>query len=801
MSNPNVLTGRQTNTLYGGNPNQQQPGAQQPQQTQQQNPLAAMSQMAARFSGNGNGQGTNASLYNFTGANKNGHMTGLFALEEGVAEEQIKTQALFEGGHYGNSVATVLLRRVAKHSFYHSLQAAMDRFKCPIKGGNQEQGFVDFVNELTYNQAAYNFVGLQIGIQYGIEFAMAITSGDDRLRDPNSRDLQVSMVYRIACDTIWLQYLDWLSINPEGNQLFYRLSNTAKEVAMKNDKSIAELALHRYTWAGLQCPWRGGRLTELQGRTHASNPILDVANPLDLGLGGMFVNPNSPLTGNDQNVDQEGMREMYAYINRTAAETQAARMQPAYQQRSTIPAVEYNNIDKPELKLSDITLENRTQYRLANYGVQVPGTEWWIIKNEDMQYIGRALRLSDGSTLRLLDTRCIGTVPVYRIDWHAGRLEYKLVPHKLQMVDVMEALISDPSKLLPYMYEEDGTQKHTFDMTVLETNKFVNNGVIIPVGEVKELEREPNVLVGSKAVDLTRENSEIMSIMSTLVAKHDPKDKLDAFVLPTTINRNFKLEDDTNMDSFYESFGRMVKGGNKGLKDTGRVLRSIRVALLDYQGTEFADFVVPYVTNLFNRFLIETRGYCETRAEFEACNRESPFLRSTNVFDDLEDIIEMLRDHDPATLVAFNDLETNEFFLNGLEILLPQEKAKSKLEHGFSKEDESLLPALQATAEKTIVMSRETVLIEAKSQQGPRQTEQVIIKQSGNPMLFALIRQSLNITGKHFAVTPQILIRFGNDEHGKVWVVTPSALDPNNVIHLRVVDNHCSFAHPYPIVE
>ncbi|QBZ70646.1 hypothetical protein pETSU_065 [Edwardsiella phage pEt-SU] len=799
--NPQVLRGAQTNTQVN-----QPLGTTQPQQqTAPQNPLNNLAALAARFSGNANGQGTNSNLYNFAG-NKSGHMTGLFAMDESMAEEQMKTQALTEGGQYAGSIANILLRRSGKHPFYHSLQAAMDRFKTPIKGGNQEQGFVDFVNELNFNQALYNFVCLQVAIQYGIEFAMLVTSGDDRIRDPSARDLQTGLLYRVACDTIWMQYFDWISNNPEGTQLFHRLSQRARESAIKNDQIIPEMIMQRYTWGLQQCPWRGGRIAEMQGRQQAGSPILDVVTPTDLGFGGSFHNPNSLFGdngGNQENIDVEGTREMWAYIHRKAS----AKMQDMQQGAGFAhavdapPAVIYSNYDKPELRLSDITVENRHQYSLNDYGVQVPGTDWWIIKNENMAYIGRVLRLPDGSTLRLLDTRCVGTVPVYRINWHSGSLEYKLIPHKLQMVDVMEALISDPSKLLPYMYEEDGIQKTTFDLNVMETNKFINDGKIIPVGELKELERQPNMLIASKAADLTRENDQVMGIMTTLVKQHDPKNKLDAFVLPTLLNRDFKMEDDTNMDSFYESFGRMVKGGNEGIKDTGRILRSIRVALNDYQDTEFAGFVVPYVTNLFNRFLVECRGYHETRDDFNAANGEGCYLRSKHVFDDLEEIIELLGEKDPATLAAFMSFETNEFFRDNLEILLPREKAQSKLEALFGKEDPELLPALKANADKTIVMTRETVIIEVKKQVPPRQCEQVILKASGNPMFFAVVKEALKKSAKHFGPTPQVLIRFHNDTDRKIWVATPSDFDPQHVIHLRAVDQVCNLVHPYPVVS
>ena len=811
MSNPNVLMGNRTQQPgFQGNNNQL--GNNQPQQNNAvQNPMNHLTALAARFSGNNNGQGNNSSLYNFTNS-KTAHLSGLFALDEGLAEEQIKAEAIMMGGQFGHNLAATLMRRIGKHPFYQSFQAAMDRFKTPIKGGNQEQGFVDFVNELSYNQALYNFVSLQSAIQYGIVFAQNVVAGDDRLKDPNNRDLQLQTIYHVACDTIWMQYFDWISNHPEGNTLFHRLSQTAREVAIKNDQIIPEMIMQRFTWANQQCPWRGGKLAEMQGRQQSGSPILDVVNPTDNGFGASWFSPNNMFDGaptfgaqqqqNNNNRDLAGEKAMWDYIRQTAAEKTQSMQDGANNTYTQPPAVQYSDFDKPSLQLCDITYENRTQFNLRNYGVQIPGTEWWIIKNEDMLHIAKSLRLPDGTILRLLDTRCVGTVPIYKIDWQYGYLEYKLVPHKLQMVDVMEALISDPSKLLPFMYEEDGFQKHTFDLTVMETNKFANDGKIIPVGEDKKLERQPNMLIASKAADLTRENEQVASIMNGLVSQYDPKNKLDAFVLPTLLNREFKMEDDTNMESFYESFGRMVKGGNAGLTDTGRVIRSLRVALCDYQGTEFADFVVPYVTNLFNRYLVECRGYHETRESWTAQGGQGSYLRTTNVFDDLDEIIECLRDKDPATLAAFMNFEMNEFFRDNLEILLPRAKAKSKLDCGWNTLDEELQPAMKAVADKTIIMTRETTIIEVKNQPAPVQDDQVIIKKSGNPMFFAIVETALKKAEKHFdGVTPQVLIRFHNDRNGKIWIATPADFDPQNVIHIRTVDRQCHWVHPFPTMS
>jgi hypothetical protein len=177
----------------------------------------------------------------------------------------------------------------------------------------------------------------------------------------------------------------------------------------------------------------------------------------------------------------------------------------------------------------------------------------------------------------------------------------------------METLLSNPEKLLPYMYEEDGVQKTTFDLTVLETDRFVRDKVIVPLGEMKELEKEPNILIGNRAVNSNQGNDATISRLNVLTKTYDPKGKLDAFVLPTVISREWHMEDEVEMDWFYQDFKFMVRGNKNDVTDTGRVLRHLKAVLDKYQGIEFAGFVTPYLTSLVNRWLVEARGYAETK--------------------------------------------------------------------------------------------------------------------------------------------------------------------------------------------
>lgn len=802
-----TLTGnrpQQQNTLMGNNTQLgNQPGTQQPTQN---NPMAGLAAMASRLSGNINGQSGSAGLYNIGPSRTN--YSSLLCLDDSMAEEQLKTQAIHEGGVVANQLVMICARRIQANPFFKCWRAALERFKSPRKQMPPESNLVDFVNEIDSNQNLYNYILVNAGIQLGAEFAQHLASGDDRIQ--KQRDVLEMVWYRCCVDSIYLQYFDFLGNHPEGAQIFYRSSSIMKEELTELEPRVYELAQARFTYVGQNCPWRKGQITSMHQRTVVNNPLLDPSvHPGDMGMQGTYFDPNynPSSTASQAHVDEDGLRKLREYVARTAHQVNNGTYgsyvnNPAMQPENYPPQVTYGDHDKPELNIEDITRENRMSYPINKYITNIPNTEWYLIPEKYSRYIMSSMVMDDGIPFRLRDTRCLGTQVVYRINWQEGTFNFRLVKHNLRDFDLMSSLISNPEKLLPFMYEEDGVQKTTFDPTVYETNKFENDGKIIPVGECKELEKEPDILVGNKPMKANLGNEDTVKRVNIYTQTFDPKNKLDAFVLPMVMTREWQMEPDVDMGRFYSDFSMMVQGNDLELSDTARVIRSIRAAHGECDSPEFSDFVKPYVTNLINRWLVECRGYAETRAEQKESNGSLSYLKSSDIFVDLEDFIEYLREKDLPTLRAFMDYKSNVFIRYGIEVLASREDVTKEFEEKYGKEEDLIIrSAMMQAGEKTVIIRRNTVFFNLRKVPGPRTPETVIIKESGSPEIFAIIKKALGVTRKHFKDHPQILVKFDTDEGNKVWAATRSDFDPEHVLILRAIDGYQDYVHPVPMIE
>lgn len=804
---PQVLrgnTGATNTTNWSNNSSGLGHGQPQQQQAQQQqaSPIARLVQYANGLQGRINQPGSNGSLYGNSGSRNN--FAHLFALDDQMAEEQLKGQALADAGAIASNIVTICLNRNVNNPIYKTFRAAMEKFKTPRGLGAPEPSLCSFIDEIDNNTILFQSVTVNSVIQLSAMIADGLMKGDGRL----SSDINViqETFYRATLDTIYMHFFDFLGTTEQGVQIFYRLPTIVKEALTNLENPLFDMVSGRFIFVSAQCPWRKGRIGELQQRSQTENPLFNSFNQADNGFGGGYVNPNDSYFTQPQNNQQVDHRDIAEFLNRQHMLNQQAAMEnpkPIYRnQEEAIPQTLYNDYDAPSLNLEDMTRENRLKFPLEKWGTVIPGTEWWLMRPEHAVHYGRVLKMDDGIPFRMRDTRCVGTVAVYRFNWMEGTFNFRLIKHNLQAFDLMGTLISNPSKLLPFMYEDNGVQKTTFDPVVMTTDKFINDGKVVHVGEMKQLEKEPEILVGSKPMKANQNNEHTVNRLEVYTQTYDPKSKLDAFVLPMVITREWQMEPEVNMNKFYDNFSVMVHNNKHDMDDAAQVFRIIRGAHNECDSEEFKDFVKPYLTNLVNRWLIECRGYAETKQEVDESPTPMSYLRSSDIFEDLEDFVEALRNDDPASLNAFMDYRFNTFIRTGVEVLCSREEVKEEFIERYGKDDDEVMrPVLIALGDKAIIIRRDTVFFNILKTPGPRTLDLVTIKESTNPELFAIIRKAFKVTDRHFKNTPQILIRFKSDEGGKVWVATPSEIDPGNVYNLRSVSAGQMYCHPYPICE
>jgi hypothetical protein len=782
-----VLRGRQTAGMNNGM-NPQQPQQQQQGMQQQQNPLAMIAASVGRYATNLNTPNNSmASLYSYGPSGTN--YAALIGLDGEVNDEQIKAQALTEGGMVAYQVVQICMHRRTNNFMYQQWRNALERFKSPLRGGKHDPVMEAFVNDIDSRQALHNFIVGQAGIQLGSVIAWQLMSGNEAIRQPGP--IMQDLFYKSCIDIITLQFLDHLSHHQEQ---FHRLSPLAKSELSKREDPIFQQVLERYVFSGLECPYSKGKLSSIVENTTLHNPLLDVQSVTDMGMAGNMFDINSnAISGNNQ-----GMAEANAWLAQQVARNKQKALETGYTpvQHNLIDVPSYDNFDRPKLNIEDINAGNRHQYNLNDYASEVPGTGWYILHRYHLNSITKAFNLEDGSTFHMRDTNVLGKLAVYRFDWQHGTFAYRFIDYDGSEVRHMQELLSDPSLLLPYMYEDNGVQKTTFDPKDMETSAFVRDGYVVPMEEMKTLDKMPDLLVGSSPMKANLGNENTLNRINAHTAAHDPKSQLDAFVLPMANTRQWTLDEATDVDQFYSQFKLMVRGNTQDKTDTAQVIRHLRGVCREHNDEEFTSFVQSYLTNLVNRWLVEVRGYAEDKDDLSA-----EYLRVRNIFEDLEELVQWMSDRDHPTLRAFMNYGSNDFIRNGIEIIVDKEETRKEFEELYKNEDEVSRAVMMNDAKRKIIFKRDSVFINLIKENGPHALEAVYIKESIDPKLFAIVRKAIEVGARHFKEYPQVLVKFRKDEGNKVWALTRSGFDPEGVFVLRAVSTFEDYVHPVPVCE
>lgn len=776
-NNGRVMVGRQPQMNPGmvpGNP-------QQPQQNY--NPFGILAGAAAKFAGGISAQNNNmSSLYSYGPSRTN--YAALIGLEDNVGEEQIKKQALQEGGHVANGVINICMTRRQNSPMYLAWRSALERFKSVERNGPKDPTLEQFVNDIENNQALHNFILAHVGIQFGSYLAWQLMSGNDQVR---SQQAMQEIVYHASIDIITLQFIDYLSGNP---QAFYKMTALAKKAIAEREEPTFQQVMARCLFAEMECPYGKGKMGNIAENTIQHNPLLEVAEPMNMGMGGSIFDMNT--SHQQTNIGANDFANWMA--NRAMQNKQNNLYGEVAPQQNHMDVPSYDNFDKPKLNIEDFTFENRMQFNLSEFGAALGATGYWILHRYHLDFITKAFRKQDGSSYSMRDTNVLGKLAVWKFDWEQGTFDYRFINYSLSDPMEMNNLISDPSKLLPLMYEEDGVQKTTWDPKVMETSEFIREGYIVPMEEMQELKEKPNVMVSSRPMAANISNDNTITRIDAFTESHDPTSKLDAFVLPMANTRQWTLPAGTDMDLFYSQFKLMVRGNKEERVDTARVIRALRGQCREYGDEEFVTFLKDYLTNLVNRWLVESRGYAETKAD-----KTLEYLRAENIFEDLEDFLEYLKQYDNPALRAFMDYGSNDFIRNGIEILMSKEDAQKEFEEQFKKEDEETRAVMMTSAKRKIIFKRDSVFINMIKENGPVQLDAVYLKESINPTLFAVVRKAIEVAGRHFSEYPQVLMKFRKDQGNKVWALTRSGMDPEGVFVLRAVSSEQDYTHPFPV--
>lgn len=805
-----VLTGRQN----GVNTSQPQ---QQGQQNVQQSHLAKLAAVSRNLTNSANQVGGNSgNIYNFSN-NVSHNFNSVLGLDDNLAEEQIKQNAIAEASAMADQIATACLRRYAQGLPYKSFLAALERFKRPLKDLPTEQPLVDFVNLILSQQNLFALIVINGSLIFTGRWAQMLSRDDGSLNLRSNQSEISNTIYTSFVDSINFQFLDYLKNNPESTQVYYQFSNILKEQLTKFEANNYEPIAALFAYTGVQCPWAKGCIESITSKSNMGNPLLDVADPLDMGYGGSYTNPN-PMFANNGPYSMAGSPVgSMSHAELESTRSYLARQVEMYKEDRVIKedtcnndffkSVTYSEADAGPLSLDKMTAENRLRFNVDQFAVSIPGTDLYVCDPAKLRYALPFMRQTNGDKVEYSEICYIysGTL-VYKFDWVNGYIEFRRIHTPKGPGFELMAILSNPSILLPYMYVEDGLQKTTYDINVIESNKFANDGYILPEKD-RKLERQQNVLVGNKSTSFSGENRRLISHLKHVTEFYNKNGELDSMAIPYLLDTNFELNVKSieEAEVFFRQFAPMVHGASvkHGYQDTGRVIRELYVGYKESNQKEMCNFVRDYLTNLVNRWLIECRGYPEKASDAVG---PLPQVIVNNIFTELQELLEFFKDHDPASLNAFLNYKANDFIRTGIEIIVPLEISTQENIENWEREnpsfkDDPMHSVAREFQYRSVIIRRASVVIDIITQDGPVALERVVVKESLNPELFAIVHKSVETATKNFKDSPQVLVRFKNSLDNQLWILTPSDLDYRHVITMRPLFSGCSFATPRVLTD
>lgn len=451
-------------------------------------------------------------------------------------------------------------------------------------------------------------------------------------------------------------------------------------------------------------------------------------------------------------------------------------------------SISYNSYDRETIPSSMFEMSVRYKFDMNDYFKHV-GTEGWLFGRwEDVKNIVTKYKLA-GSNFNVTESDLSGMnhswLPIFKLELDMG-IAYVDLIHvpgaNFEQETCMEHYLTNPDKLLPYMYMQDGQVKTDWHPQVVETSQLLDeNQNFRSLDELVELEAVPNILVGNKPM-LSEDDNSTLERLTTLTKTYDKGHKLDAFVLPVNMVGTLTMEDSVKLENVYSGFPMLIKGNNMGYSETQQLISTIGSRLKShFNGSRIQAMITTHLTNIVNRWLVECRGYPEP-------SRTGRGITIENIFDDLLQFMDYLKDKDPASLKAFTHLNDNDFFLSNFQLLNPRQEVEKYFNDKADKEDPISLVEARAQSNSNVVIQREAIIITMRKDVGPTSERMVKCKKSRDPKLFAIIEEAINRCEKHFVNSPTIFIRFETPKGGYLRQAVFSEFD-QNVLNLRSIDH------------
>lgn len=778
------------------------PGAQQQQQGAQQllaQMVQGLTQTRSLFHNQAKGS-SRSGIYNF-GNNTGDTFSTLLpgANNDDNMFEQQKMQITYKALQFVNQLIVSLIQRRENGQYLSITNNAIELFRHLKAEANQptEKVLIDFSNEIKNNVPLYNQIVTDSCLYLaGIITHNGVVHGKDFTND--YRYVTTEYAKAIFIGLIY-NFIDFLKENPQGSQLYYNSSPDFQRYIDFYGSQVDKVR-ETYAYINVPSPFESGVMDKIKQRNDTRNPLFDLTAPGAVDMG-RFMYDNSAMSIQAATTVNSGQTPqgldpnspMYQYLYRHQLNGQQQPQQPQEEQvrysalhsGDNVPLTIDDGAPK-KINFRQVTRENRLSLDFDEYFTQIGDTEWYYCDRYHWSYIEKTLdHVNPEKYWGPGQSKAWRAITVYKVDWKAGVWDYKII----RIEGDMDSYLSDPQKLLPFLYIENDVLKSRNEPEITVDQHITQEGVK-PVEKPRELKEEPKVVFGNKPY-LPKDTFEAQQTLILTTKTIDPNDNLDAFILPSVINTAFYMEDEASVLSFRRHFPMLIKGFNRPNIDVFNMIAKIGSSISEYgyEDTEIGSYITGYISQIFNRFLVERRGYSETK------DAGGFYYKTDNVFDDIADFAKLVAEHDHETFTVMSSYidsglaDQFEFILNAVD-------SHEHFVRTYGKEEDEFIKTTKiANGKKALVFSRETVFINMKHQGYPTLPETIIVKDSVNPEFTNIIRRAIKQTRDMFVNVPQVIFHFHDDPNNNYWIATESGFD-ENVYTLRPLSKCNEFSTP-----
>lgn len=779
------------------------------------NMMDALRSANAQLVGNRNvtTQSGSRSIYAALGAKNANDWSDVLGNVDIQTEEQARQDALDSAAQLGVMAQQQIMRRQTNSPMFQAFKAGVERLRHPSE---RNPNLVDevggrFIDMALSNPTIYGIMVSNTIIQMVGLTAQSILDGDQSDRQKRT----FRFVVDAASTAATYELIEYLAHTPDGLEQYHNLTKQIRDVITRceenHDRAAAIFAL-----SDTQCPWGRTTMKDALSRYNQSNPMLDFnnhfsamvnpdprSNPVDyaintymglnkeyVGGGPIFTTPEQATQGVSPEV-----RELIEW-NARAARKYRENNVPGYSSENNFrrqvdegeltPIFDHNGFDRQIPPFTEYTRERRHHYNMSDYFKPVGDTGWLIGNLEEsirlltFSYSKQAQRNGILQREEVLPNSALKVLLVKIND--DGSVNYRHVKVGREMVGVIqEKSWTNPDTVLPYMWEEEGVVRTSWTPRVETTEERIQDGKVVALGKMKELEKEPNLVITSKAITPATDR-EMHNRIEAAMKLYDPKSELDAFIAPVTLNRPYTLQDNISSRYMYNSLSMLVKGSEIDYQEsTVAFLKDVSNSLGSIVDQNLVSFIRTQMTVAANRWLVEVRGYSETKPE-----NGTYWVKFDDLFDDLKQFVNDMSNNDPEGLSAFLYLTNDHPLLDAWQFLLPEEEVKEHFLTGVDKEDPVVVLEAESIVKRTLMFSRDVVVVKLRNEVGSLRDDLIVSMESEDPKLHTIISKALQYGRKHFKTEPTVLIDYGSPANTKIRAVGFSGFD-RSCIRLRAI--------------